>query len=107
MYVSRLIAACLIIIFGLGTIRGAAAQSGFLPMQNDGPVPITQLLVSPFAKSFGWGSSIVGPSGLMPGQIVNAPLPQKRCLYDVRVTYANGYVNEALSVNICGIPGLG
>ncbi len=95
----------LIVLFSLclpGLGRADAPNPSFY-LVNRGSQPISEIYASP-ATASGWGRNRLGGAPVVPGG--NAPvrlLANGPCVFDLRVVYGDGRVEERRGVNTCAV----
>lgn len=72
-------------------------------LANRSPLRIDRLYVSPVDRD-DWGHDWLGEHVLAPGERFPVRPPRDgRCLYDIRVVYADGSAEERRRVNVCAV----
>lgn len=88
---------------GRGAAPGrAAVDDPSFRLVNRGRNAVNELYASAEGED-NWGEDRLGDDTVAPGAARVVHLPNGRCLYDVRIVYANGEATEKRHLNLCGI----
>ena len=95
-----------IAVLTAGSIAATAAAQAPNPsfnVVNRASSAINQVFATPVGMTT-WGRDRIGDRPIPPGQTGPVRLPADgNCVYDIRVVYANGQVDERRSLNTCNV----
>lgn len=96
----RLVPACLLLLAALFAVPASAQQNPDFWLQNQSGRTVAEVYVWGEGQS-SWGPDRLGQNVLGNGQQIAIRPPRGGCIFDIRIVYADGAVEERRRVNTC------